>query len=125
MKKTVYKSDDRTVDLTEFFKVLVKAVKAFRGAAAYRHPRANFKGCVIATPVDRRHIRQFGFVDRHSREVILEINMQHLFLNPEMYLDHLMVHLGKAMDQANAEGKILVAAPKKIILSQAVAAAGA
>jgi len=106
------KLDPSEADLTEVFDTLVDAMSVFRGSAEYKHPRANFRGCCIETPKDARHIRKFSFVDRKGQEVIIELNLQHMFLNPVLYFDHLMHHIAEAMKQINAEGNIWVPSPR-------------
>lgn len=112
MTKTTH--DINEVDLTDFFDTLIEAVSVFRGSAEYRHPQANYRGCVVRKHPEKRSVRVFGFVTKQGYEVIMEIDFQRAFINPELYFEHLMEHLDIAMQQVNADGKIIVPAPKHI-----------
>lgn len=107
--------DPNTVDMADLFDTLIEAVDVFRGPAQYTHPQANYKGCVIATPRRKRWCRTFAFVARGGQEVVMEIDFRKALLNPELYFDHLMEHLDKAMRQINATGKVIVLPERKPI----------
>ncbi|MEM1152952.1 MAG: hypothetical protein AAGI44_02360 [Pseudomonadota bacterium] len=95
-------------DLTEVWTTLIEAVDCFRAPHHYKHPAANIDGCVVAHHPSKRHIRLFAFVDRHGREVKMEIDLKYMFADPRRYFDLLMRHLDQTMRDANTTGRIYV-----------------
>lgn len=114
MKKIKTTADINEVDLAGFFDTLIEAVSVFRGAAEYKHPRANYRGCVVKKHPQNKHIRVFAFVSAQGYEVIMEINFQLAFINPELYFERLLEHLNEGIKQVNADGRIVVPAPQHI-----------
>ena len=103
-----------TVDLKKVYETLVEAVRCFQGKKDYKHPKANFMGCVISGHQDKKHLRLFQFVDKKGREVSMELNLKHMFANPELYFETLMEELAKTMEGADKESRIIVPVAKDI-----------
>ena len=120
-ERILMRNGNNVADMTGVFETLVEAVSFFQGAAKYKHPQANFRGCCIEQNAGMPWMRRFSFVDRHSRIVSIELDLRMMIHNPQLYFEHLMEHLDKTMTAANNEGRIMV--PVTTNLSKAVAAA--